>query len=301
VKFEWTAGRRRVALIGGWILATLLIVVCARTIDWTRATDVLATTRPSWIVVAVLFNAAIIPVTAAFWMSLRPTGEPPVPFRRAFEIAATSIALMNTMPFGAGHAASVVLWMRRGDTTQRGALSILALDQLGEGIAKISLFLLVAALAPMPSWMRAGVTTATLLVAALAIALAIASRWATELRIDRSWSRSSMALTTLAVAKLFEVLAIVAVQRALGVDVSLSGSLLVFAATMLGSMLPATPGNAGTYEAAVFVAYRHLGVSAEHALALAIVQHVCFLLPSVGVGYLFVSAQTLARNAIASR
>ena len=298
---EWTPGRRRAALVGGWVVATALLVVCARTIDWARATDVLSTTRPSWIVVAVLCNAAIVPATAAFWMTLRPTGEPPVPFRRAFEIAATSIALMNTVPFGAGHAASVVLWMRRGNTTQRGALSILALDQLGEGIAKLSVFLLVAALAPMPSWMRAGVTTATLLIAALAVALAIASRWASELRIDRSWSRSSMALATLAGTKVFEVLAIVAVQRALGAEVASSGTVLVFAATMLGSMIPVTPGNVGTYEAAVLVAYRHLGLSAEHALALAIVQHVCFVLPSVGVGYLFVSAQTLARNAIASR
>ena len=36
-------------------------------------------------------------------------------------------------------------------------------------------------------------------------------------------------------------------------------------------------------------------------LTLAIVQHVCFMLPSVGIGYLFVSAHTLSRSAIASR
>ena len=76
---------------------------------------------------------------------------------------------------------------------------------------------------------------------------------------------------------------------------------MVLAAVVLGTMLPVAPGNLGTYEASVFVTYRYLGVSPEQALALAIAQHVAFMLPAVGIGYLFVSAQALARSAIASR
>jgi uncharacterized membrane protein YbhN (UPF0104 family) len=81
----------------------------------------------------------------------------------------------------------------------------------------------------------------------------------------------------------------------------MSGTLLVLAAVVLGSMVPLTPGNVGTYETAVFVAYRYLGLAPELALSLALVQHIAFIIPSVGVGYLYVSAQTLARSAIASR
>ena len=51
----------------------------------------------------------------------------------------------------------------------------------------------------------------------------------------------------------------------------------------------------------MFLTYRYLGVSPELALSLAIVQHVCFMLPAIGIGYLFMSAQALSRNAIASR
>jgi hypothetical protein len=36
-------------------------------------------------------------------------------------------------------------------------------------------------------------------------------------------------------------------------------------------------------------------------VSLAIVQHVCFMIPAVGIGYLFISARALSRNAIASR
>jgi glycosyltransferase 2 family protein len=301
VKLEWTPGRKRAAVVGTWSLATALLAICAWSIDWSHAAEVLTTARPSWIVIAILLNAAIVPLTAAYWLALRPHGEPPVSFRRSFEIAATAIALMNTVPFGAGHASVVVLWVRRGNTSQRAALSILALDQLGEGITKVGLFLIVALVAPMPAWMRAAVTTVTLLVAILFVALAVASRWASELRIDRSWVRASGGLAFVIGTKLAEGLAIVAVQRAFGIDVGANGTMLVLAAVILGSMIPITPGNAGTYDAAAFVAYGHLGLTPEQSLSLAFVQHVCFVLPSVGIGYLFVSAQTFARNAMASR
>jgi uncharacterized membrane protein YbhN (UPF0104 family) len=296
-----TQKRRRIALIAAWSVATMLLAICARRIDWTRAADVMSTTRPGWIIVAILANAAILPLMAGFWLALRPIGEVRVTLSRMFEIVSMATAVMNTVPFGAGHASMVLLLIRRGETTQRGALSVLALDQLGEGIAKVAVFVLVLLSAPVPSWMRNGITTATILVAVLALALVAASRWANELRVLKSWLRSATALACVVGTKVVEALAIVAVQRAFGVDVGMSGTLLVLAAVILGSMVPLTPGNVGTYETAVFVAYRYLGLAPEQALSLALVQHIAFIVPSVGIGYLFVSAQTLARSAIASR
>ena len=293
--------KRRLAWLGAWLIATTLLIVCARTVDWARALDVLSTARIGWLGLAVLFNAAILVCWAAFWRALRPEGEATVSYRRMFEIVATASSLMNTVPFGGGHASSIVLLMRRGETTQRGALSVLALDQLGEGITKVSLFLVVALLLPLPAWMRAGVTTASLVVAAWFIALMVASRWARELGILKHWRRSIAALACVVAMKAVEALALVAVQLAFGVSVSPGGTLLVLAALILGTMLPVAPGNLGTYEASVFLAYRYLGISPEQALTLAVVEHVCFLLPSVGVGYAFISAHTLSRSAIASR
>lgn len=293
--------KRRLAWLSAWLLATTLLVVCARRVDWNRALDVCGTARIGWLGLAVLFNAAILVCWAAFWRALRPDGEVAISYRQMFEIVATTSSLMNTVPFGGGHASSIVLLMRRGNTTQRGALSVLALDQLGEGITKVSLFLLVALLLPLPTWMRASVTTVSLVVAGWFIALMIASRWARELGILKHWRRSIGALACVIAMKGVEALALFAVQHAFGVPVSPSGTLLVLAALILGTMLPVAPGNLGTYEASVFLAYRYLGISPEQALTLAVVEHVCFLLPSVGVGYAFVSAHTLSRSAIASR
>jgi uncharacterized membrane protein YbhN (UPF0104 family) len=304
-----TAALRAVPTSRSWFVARLVlfaaitaaIVIAARRIDWGHAMELLATARGGWIGMAVLANAGILACWAAFWRLLRPDAETPVGYGRMFEIVSSASSLMNTLPFGGGHASSVVLLMRRGNTTQRGALSVLALDQLGEGVTKLSLFLLVAALAPLPTWMRAGVLAASLGVAALLVVMMVASRWTSQLAILTSGKRSATALCCVLAMKSAEALAIAAVQHAFGVDLPVSGTLLVLAAVVLGTMLPLAPGNLGTYEASAFLAYRYLGVGPEQALSLAIMQHVCFMLPSVGIGYLYLSAQTLSRSAAASR
>jgi uncharacterized membrane protein YbhN (UPF0104 family) len=49
-------------------------------------------------------------------------------------------------------------------------------------------------------------------------------------------------------------------------------------------MLPVSPGNIGTYEASVALAYHFLGLPPAEAVGLALAQHVCFLVPIVGGG-----------------
>jgi uncharacterized membrane protein YbhN (UPF0104 family) len=295
--------KRRAAIVAAWLVATALLVACARNIDWRRAADVAASARPAWLAAAIVANGLILVAWTAFWRALLPPSgaAPPVTPRRMFEIVSIASALMNTVPFGGGHASSIVLLVSRGGVAKRSALSVLALDQLGEGVAKVGIFLLVAALVPLPAWMRAGVTTASLAVAAWFVTLVVASRWAHELALLKSWRRTLRALVCVAGMKAAELLAIVAVQHAFGVDISIGRSLLVLAALVLATMLPITPGNLGTYEASVFLAYRYLGVSPELALGIAVAQHVCFLLPAVGIGYGFLSRHALSRSAIASR
>jgi uncharacterized membrane protein YbhN (UPF0104 family) len=293
--------KRRLAWIGTWVVATGLFAICARRVEWQRVFDAMAMTRPSWIMLGAIANTAILLWWAAFWQAILPRPEERVSYRRMFEIVASASALMNTVPFGGGHASSLVLLAKRGGVSPRGALSVLALDQLGEGMTKALLFLLVALIAPMPLWMRAGVTTVSVAVGAWFIVLMVASRWARELDLLRSPRRSIGAWILVIAMKGAEALAIAAVQRGFGVEISLSGTLLVLAAVLLGTMIPVAPGNLGTYEASAFMAYRFLGMGADQALALAIVQHICFMLPSVGAGYLVLSANAFSRDAIASR
>jgi uncharacterized membrane protein YbhN (UPF0104 family) len=298
-----TLSRRalRIVRIMALVAVTAILAVSLRNVDWVRTAAALRDGDWQWLVVAIAANVLILVCWAAFWRALRPAGESPVSFARMFEVSAVSSSLMNTLPFGGGHASSVVLLIRRADTTQRGAISTLALDQLGEGVVKVAILLVVGLVLPLPTWMRAALTTVSLVVGAWFITLVVASRWSRELEILRSVRRSMTALACVTAMKAAELVAIACVQHAYGVNISAGGTLLVLATIILATMLPISPGNLGTYEAGVFLTYRYLGVAPELALTLAIVLHVCFMLPAVGVGYFLMSTQALSRSAIASR
>jgi uncharacterized membrane protein YbhN (UPF0104 family) len=278
---------------------TVGIALMLRTVEWTKTVAALRDARPGWLFVAVLANAAILPCWALFWRTLRPHSETSVSFGRMLEITSVSSALMNTLPFGGGHASSVVLLINRGDTTQRGALSVLALDQLGEGLLKVVVLVGASLAIPLPPWMRAAVTTLLLVVGAWLVTLVVASRVTSGLEVLNSGVRSLGALSCVAGMKLAELFAIMAVQWAYGAHVSFAGSVLVLATVILATMLPVSPGNLGAYEGSVFLVYRYLGIAPELALSLAVVQHVCFMIPAVGIGYV-VSANGLGWRAILS-
>ena len=293
--------RRRQWLLVAWLLATAILVAAARRVNWAHALSVAADARPGWIVLAVLANAAILLWWAGYWKLLLPRADGRVPYRRMLEIVSVTSALMNTVPFGGGHASAIVTLNRRASTSTRGALSMLALDQLGEGIAKLAICLLAGELLPLPGWMHTAIRTiAIAVVVLLVVMIALAPRVRT-LETMRTWHRAAGALACVLLMKTAEGLAIAAVQQSFGVVIPAGGTVLVLAAVVLATALPFAPGNLGAYEAAVFLIYRYLGVTPDRALALAVVQHLCFMLPSVGIGYLFVSRQALARKAIASR
>lgn len=300
---------KRALQVGGWVAATALIVYFATQVDVRELQIAMRTMQWSWVVVAIVTNALILVSWAALWWTVAPDRERPR-YGVMFEINAMASALMNTVPFLGGHAAAVLLMIKRAGMSREGALSVLALDQLGEGFAKITIFGLVAALAPIPDWMRVGIASVCVAVAALFLILLVAAHghvhlspgpdapasltnrarrfaaaWAERMETLRSVRRSIVALLFAIGTKVAEGAAILAVQYAFGVELSIGSTALVLAAVILGSILPVAPGNVGTYEAGAFLAYRHLGVEPGLATMLAVVSHVCFMIPSVGIGY----------------
>ena len=301
---------KKVAPVLGWLFATALLVYFLRRVDRSQLAEAMEMVRWSWISVALVANALILVSWTALWWVVSPREERPS-YGVMFEINSMASALMNTMPFLGGHAAAVVLMVKRAAMTRTGALSVMALDQLGEGLAKVSIFLFVAVAAPLPDWMRVGIVTACTAVGGLLLAMVIAAHghtiirpaetgkltlvgrgrvlaanWAQRMETLRSVKQSLAALAFAIGTKVAEGVAILAVQHAFGVELSIGSTALVLAAVILGSILPVAPGNVGTYEAGAFLAYRHLGIDPAMATILAVSSHVCFMIPSVGIGYL---------------
>lgn len=300
---------KRALQLVGWAAATSLLIYFLSQIDRAQLVNVARVVRWRWIAVAIIANSLILVSWAGLWWTLAPREER-VKYSTMFGINAIASALMNTVPFLGGHAAAVVLLVKRGGMTRHGALSVMALDQLGEGMAKITVFGLVAAVAPIPQSMRYGIAAVCVGVGALLIGLMVAAHghvhlrpnedktsgvvgrartfaaeWASRMDALRSVKQSTVALLFAIGTKAAEGTGLVAVQYALGVNLSLGATALVLAAVMLGSILPVAPGNAGTWEAGAFLAYRHLGIEPGMATILAVASHICFMIPSVGIGY----------------
>ena len=304
-----------------WFILTVALVVSGRELPWRDAFAQLRRLDSGWVLTAILANFAILPAWAVEWRLLLPkTAE--VSWRRMFEITTTTASVHNALPFFAGGFAGAALLMSRAGLSQGAAISVIAMDQLLVGFAKLSVLAATGLSAPLPAWLRTGVLSLVGAVAGLALVLLpLAHRWsavsqqlrarptrvrewlarAADLGVhldtvrdpSRIWRVAALALAK----KALELAAIVALQAAFGLTPSLPLALLVLAALAITTALPIAPANLGVYEATVFTTYRLAGLSAETALGLALVQHVCFLLPMIGTGYITLSVAQLGQRA----
>ena len=197
------------------------------------------------------------------------------------------------------------------------------MDQLLVGLAKVAVLGAAAATAALPGWMARGAAGLVGgVVALLGGLLVLAWRPAflarrvprllpargvrllvavgEALAPLRSPARGGGALLLALAKKLVDVVAIMCVARAFGIELPLAGAVLVLAALSLATLLPLVPGNVGVYEASVVLAYSHLGVGAERALGIAVVQHACFFVALALPGYRWLARAVPARDAAAA-
>ena len=294
-----------------------LLVIALRRLSIARVLSELAVVQPVWIALALLCFVAILPLWALQWRML--AGSTRVPrLRTMLGVVAMTSTVLNTAPMLVGEAAGVYFLIVEAGLARGAALSVLAMDQLFVGVAKVFVLATAATLVALPTWMARGAQGLVVAVALLSAGLVVvawraeslstlAARWVparvarlvltvgTALAPVRSPGRSAGALGLALAKKLAEVLAILCVQRAFGVELSLGSAVLVLAATNLATLLPVVPGNVGVYEAAVVLAYSRFGISAERALGIAVVQHACFFVALALPGYRWLTRSVATR------
>ena len=311
--------KSRWAMPALWALLTLALYFAGRDLPWNSAVLALKRVSPALVAVAVALNFAILPLWMLEWLLLKPRAVA-VSARRMFDVVTLTASIHNAVPFLAGEAAAIGLLIAAG--LQRGAaLSVLAMDQLLVGVAKLAVLSTAALLAPVPVWLSAGVLSLVGAVIALFLGLLLLAHFGPvishQLRETQTRSRDLMARLTnlgrylaalrepslglrvfgLAFAKkALELAAIVAIQAAFGVGPSFAPAVLVLAALAVTTSLPVAPGNLGVYEATVYATYRYVGLDAETALGIAVVQHLAFLIPMIATGYLTLTARQLKRG-----
>lgn len=325
-----TASRSR----WGWVLALLissgLLAWGVSTLDTSAVASSLLDTNPLWLLPALLFNLSTVALWAALWRFLLPR-RIRIPWRGVLGVTSVMAMVANTVPFMAGHATGTLLLARREGVGEGAALSVLAQDQLLEGLTKLMLLAAVAAVAPLPTPLRRGGLTVAGGVLVLLVALVLLSTWDTRSRQEgkdvreMSWGegagggpvafllflrRASRNLVVFRRPRIFagglllalsmkiaEALAILCTARAVGLEVPVWSVLPVLGAVSLAGMVPVAPGNLGIYEGAAFWAWRWMGVEPEMAAAAALLQHLVYLLPVVGSGWVVLGWRAYAAPA----
>lgn len=312
------SGSRGLGSRGGWLLTWVLVTACflfaLGGIAWQDAFGVMKDASWGWLVLALVANFMILPLGAYQWMRFLPRSKP-VPFPRMMWITAVVSTISNGGPFLAGHAAGIHFLATRGRTGYSTAVSVKAIEQLAEGVAKLLLFGLTLALAPLSEGLRGGGGALLLVVSVFGIALIVAAHRGHDLERLRTHlpvrahgvlsfaSQVAVQMESLRRPRLFligvglglmqkvaEGLALLAVLTALGATVPIWGLLVVLSAVNLSTMASVTPANLGIYEASAVVAYGVVGLEPELAVGAAILQHVAYLLPLAGVGWVIVAS-----------
>ncbi|MEP6989955.1 MAG: lysylphosphatidylglycerol synthase transmembrane domain-containing protein [bacterium] len=300
-----------------------LLLLAVRRIDAVRVATELRALRLPWLLAALGCYVAIIPLWALEWCILAPRlgGNT---FPRMLAVVAMTSSTLNTTAFFLGEAAGIVLLVTRIGVSRSAALSVMAMDQLLVGVAKLAVLAAAASSISLPPWMGVGVRSLVLGVAILFAASlwaawqheslerraarflparlsAMVGRMGHALAPLRSVPRSGGALLLALAKKLVEVLAILCVQRAFGIAMPFASGILVLAALNLATLLPVVPGNLGVYEGAVVLTYTHLGLTAEQALGIAVVQHACYFVALALPGYAWLARAGASRAVTAAR
>lgn len=296
----------------GWGVLTAVVVVAARSVEWSQVLDAASLSHPLWLAVAVMANGSILVLATAQWLLFVPRGGH-VPAGRMFSILALTSSVSNGGPFLAGHATGIHLLATRGGLGHAGGVSLTILDQVAEGLAKWSIVALALAVVPGFETRTVGLTI-VLGAPLLALGFTViahrghvldriasqASGWlGAGLRFLSSTVHHLEALRRpglfgagvgLAVLqKVAEALGIAAVAVALGVTLPVWAVVAALVAVNLSSLVSVTPANLGFYEGSAFLVFRSAGVDTDTALALALLCHAAYLVPLGGTGWILES------------
>ena len=292
-----------------WFIVAYFFYEFFKTVDFDRVWKEIGNANAKWLVVAFLFNVSILFVWTSLWSILIPKNVF-VSFSKLFQANSFMSTSCNTLPFPGGHAVGLLLLARLAKIKHSVALSVLALDQMMEGIVKVLVLTLAASFSPLPEQMQQGIQVFIGLILLFSMMMFYAahkipevksqaeetsslffkfkefvSQWAGHLEVLKDYRVFSAGLTLALLMMALQALGIWAAQKSLGLELPFWTTILVMAALNLATILPLTPGNFGIYEATAFLIYKFSGLSPEMSLSLAFLQHICFLVPMAGTGW----------------
>lgn len=299
------------------ILLVIRIVVIAavavglwffvRNLDWDTLGHALATAKLWPILVAAALNFTILFGKALSWRIMFAPAYV-VPVLRLYRYTIAAFAASAIAPARAGEVVRVLALKRRDRVPASATVAVALAEKL---LDALSILLLVA---PIP-WLLPGLSrwvTNTITIAAAATLVLFVVMWFAVGRVNpnkRGWLRRLVAGMHVLrdgrrLAKAFVVLTLVWFAdlgmillslHAVGIELSLSGALLILFTLNLAIVVPSTPAAVGALQLGALAALDQLHVAHEPALAFALVYQALQVVPLLAVGLLLELRLVLGR------
>ncbi len=249
--------------------------------------------------------------------------------RGAFRLTTVFGALMigylsNTLlPARAGDLVRVYVLSRAGAVTWSRALSTIVIERVLDMAAVIGVLAIVAAASPVPQWLRYGALlmaggTVVGVVALVLLGLFgehligravayVAERAPTRAerlgRVCREFTAGIQRIGTPGVALIFtlytaaiwalELAIVLVVAQAFDLELALLDAAVLMLFSLFSSLIPALPGQLGTFEIAMVSGLAYLGHGGTDALPFALALHVLLLGGTAVLGYLCLLANAM--------
>lgn len=293
-----------------------LLIVFARTVDWSSAWSAMRGASISLLLLAFLANSvSVLLRIVRWWMFLKPAGAPSVAL--ALKAGIAGVGLNNVLVANGGEAARVVFVSRASGVPAATVLATIALERVFDIVGFIVMVVLGTLLFPLPPEMEGyripalgvlvlvlgglavlvfktrGMTPETLAdrpvevtppAALLARMSSFFKRFGASMGALTNGPRFIWALALSLLAWVGQVATFALAAAAAGIDVPLEASLAGLLAVNLGLILRATPGNVGFFQLAYAVTVEQFGVARDPAIAISLLIQTLQVVPITILG-----------------
>ena len=293
----------------GIAISVLAFALVLRSVDPQTTADVLGTAAPSWLLLVVAFLVVDLVVRAVRWRALlAPIRD--VPLRATLAYLLVGYLANNVLPVRLGELVRSHYVGDREGISRATALGTVVVER----VLDLAVVVAIAALAILVLSVRGVVASAVLVGLAIGVLLTLVlalgivahrlpgaervarsvERWP-QVRAMASRLRAGLVVAgrprTLAVALGLGVVAwgatllgFAAAGQAIGVQLTIGQASLLASGVALASAIPSGPASLGTFELAGVRIGEALGVSADHAFAIALIVHAAILVLTSGGG-----------------
>ena len=302
-------GRLRIALRA---VAIAVITVCLwffiRKVEWSKLGVALegATVWP--LVLAAALNFVCLWGKAACWhVMLAPKNQ--VPTLRLFRYTIVAFATSVIAPARAGEVVRLWVLKRRHGVPIADSAGVAFAEKVLDGATMLLLVAPVPLLLPgLEPWVGRSILLCGAIAIAALVGLYLAvgrvdpgssswlGRFIAGMHVLRNPKRLLVASATLVMVWVSDLLMVMLVLYAVGIDLPVAAGLLILFTLNLTIMVPSTPAGLGALELGALAATNLLGVPYEPALAFALLYHALQVLPLIIAGFVLELRLVIGRD-----